>query len=53
MIARHETGPAELFSPVRFAFFRFIFGRTAARRLRAIRLAHWGAPRVEAGRGPW
>lgn len=52
MIARHEPGPAELFSPARFAFFRFIFGRTAARRLRAIRLAHWGAPRVEAGQGP-
>ena len=47
-----ESGPASLFSPARFAFFRFIFGRTAARRLRAIRLAHWGAPRPGEGQGP-
>ena len=39
-----EPGPAELFSPARFGFFRFIFGRFAAKHLRAIRLANWGAP---------
>ncbi len=47
-----DRGPVELFSPARFAFFRFIFGRHAARRLRALRLAHWGAPRPGEGQGP-
>ena len=39
-----DPGPVELFSPARFGFFRFIFGRFAAKHLRAIRLARWGAP---------
>ena len=36
--------PVALFSPARFGFFRFIFGRFAAKHLRAIRLAAWGVP---------
>ena len=29
-----DPGPVELFSPARFGFFRFIFGRFAAKHLR-------------------
>src|SRR3954466_324095 len=42
--------PAALFSAWRFGFFRFIFGRFAAKHLRAVRLAAWGAP--QPGEGP-
>ena len=45
-----DIGPVELFSPARFGFFRFVFGRFARRNLRAVRLAAWGAPQPgEAG----
>ncbi|MDB5374313.1 MAG: 1-acyl-sn-glycerol-3-phosphate acyltransferase [Belnapia sp.] len=45
-------GPVELFSPARFGFFRFVFGRFAAKHLRAIRLAAWGAPQPGAAGAP-
>jgi 1-acyl-sn-glycerol-3-phosphate acyltransferase len=44
MRGRDTPGPAELFSPVHFRFFRFIFERFARKNLRAVRLAAWGAP---------
>lgn len=44
--------PAALYSPLRMAFFRFMFGRFAARHLRAIRLAAWGAPQPGADGAP-
>ena len=46
------AAPAALYSPARMAFFRFMFGRFAAQHLRAIRLAHWGAPQPGADGAP-
>lgn len=39
--------PVALFSPRRFAFFRFIFAGFAARHLRAVRVAKWGLPEAD------
>jgi 1-acyl-sn-glycerol-3-phosphate acyltransferase len=41
---RAAASPVALFSPWRFGFFRLMFHRFAARHLRAVRLAAWGAP---------
>lgn len=38
------ASPVALFSPARFAFFRFIFAGFAAKHLRAVRIAAWGLP---------
>jgi 1-acyl-sn-glycerol-3-phosphate acyltransferase len=43
-VAAEEASPVTLFSPARFAFYRFVFGRTARRHLRAVRVAGWGGP---------
>lgn len=42
--AGEAASPVALFSPARFAFFRFMFAGFARRHLRAVRLAAWGAP---------
>jgi 1-acyl-sn-glycerol-3-phosphate acyltransferase len=47
-----EAPPVALFSPARFRFFRLAFRRFAARHLRAVRLAAWGAPPPDTGDAP-
>ena len=38
------ASPVALFSPRRFAFFRFMFAGFARKHLRAVRVARWGLP---------
>ncbi|MFC7543609.1 lysophospholipid acyltransferase family protein [Siccirubricoccus deserti] len=46
------ASPVMLFSPAHFRFFCLVFRRFAARHLRAVRLAAWGAPPPDAGDAP-
>jgi len=39
-----DSSPVALFSPARFAFFRFMFAGFARKHLRAVRVAEWGLP---------
>ncbi|MDO9707584.1 lysophospholipid acyltransferase family protein [Paracraurococcus lichenis] len=43
-MASEGASPVALFSPARFAFYRFMFAGFARRHLRAVRVAAWGLP---------
>src|SRR3712207_4642409 len=43
-MAAERASPVALFSPARFAFFRFMFAGFARKHLRAVRVANWGLP---------